>query len=107
MTEYCFVFVTCESLPQAKKMAHAIVDNKLAGCVSLLNNVNSIYRWKGKIEESKEVLLLIKTHKSLFKQLENLVKEIHSYSTPEIVSVQFNEGSIDYLNWLKDSIQNI
>lgn len=102
---FYLVLVTCESIAQAEKISNVLIEKRLAGCVSMVDNVSSIYRWEGKIEKSKEVLLLIKTHKSHFKELEIVVKENHSYANPEIVGISFDNASSEYLEWLKKEVE--
>jgi periplasmic divalent cation tolerance protein len=78
------------------------VDERLAACVNRLGPVQSVYRWEGKIEQSEEQLLIIKTERRLFAALEKRVRELHSYSVPEIVALPIIDGSQDYLRWLGD-----
>lgn len=96
------VFITASGEEEAAKIAHALVEARLAGCVNIVKNIRSIYRWEGKIEDEKEVLMIAKTGKEHFKSLEGKVKELHSYMVPEVIAVQIAEGSPDYLQWLKD-----
>jgi periplasmic divalent cation tolerance protein len=96
------VFITAPKEQEAAKIAHALVEARLAGCVNILKNIRSIYRWEGKTEDEKEVLMIAKTQKRLFRSLQQKVKELHSYSVPEVIAVPVTEGSADYLKWLKD-----
>jgi periplasmic divalent cation tolerance protein len=96
------VFITASKEEEAAKIAHALVEAKLAGCVNILKNIRSIYRWEDKIEDEKEVLMIAKTKQKLFSSLEKKVKELHRYTVPEIIAVPILEGSADYLAWLKD-----
>jgi periplasmic divalent cation tolerance protein len=96
------VFITAPEEDEAAKIAHALVEARLAGCVNIVKNIRSIYRWEGKIEDEKEVLMIAKTEKKYFKSLEQEVKELHSYTVPEVIAVPIAEGSPDYLQWLKD-----
>jgi periplasmic divalent cation tolerance protein len=97
------VFITASKEDEAVTIARAIVEDRLAGCVNIIRNLRSIYRWQGNIEDDKEVLMIAKTKKKLFKALEKKVKELHSYTVPEIVAVPIIAGSKDYLQWLKDA----
>jgi periplasmic divalent cation tolerance protein len=96
------VFITAPDEEEAAKIAYALVEARLAGCVNIVKNIRSIYSWKGKIEDDKEVLMIAKTGKEHFKSLEGKVKELHSYTVPEVIAVPVAEGSADYLKWLKD-----
>ena len=97
------VFITASKEDEAVTIAKALVEEKLAGCVNIIRNLRSIYRWKGNIEDDKEVLMIAKTKKKLFKALEKKVKELHSYSVPEIIAMPITEGSKDYLKWLNNA----
>jgi len=96
------VFITASKEQEAVKIAHALVEARLAGCVNIIKNIRSIYNWKGRIEDEKEFLMIAKTQKRLFKPLQEKVKEIHSYSVPEVIAMPVTEGSADYLTWLKN-----
>jgi len=96
------VFITASKEQEAATIARALVEDRLAGCVNIVKNIRSIYSWEGKIEDEREVLMIAKTKKKLFKPLVKKVKEIHSYSVPEVIAVPVTEGSADYLKWLKN-----
>ena len=101
-SEFIVVLVTCGSEEEAIKIANALVEEHLAACVNLVSPVRSIYRWEGKIWDEKEWLLIIKTPKQRFEELEKKVKSLHSYSVPEIICLPIVEGSSSYLNWLEE-----
>jgi periplasmic divalent cation tolerance protein len=96
------VYITSPNEDEATKIAKAIVIERLAGCVNIVKGIRSIYSWQGKIEDDAEVLMIIKTQRHLFESLKNRVKELHSYTVPEIIALPIIEGSEDYLNWLKE-----
>jgi periplasmic divalent cation tolerance protein len=102
MPEFIVVFVTCGSEEEALKIAHSLVEERVAACVNLVSPVRSIYRWEGKIWDEKEWLLIIKTQKERFEELEKKVKSLHSYSVPEIIGLPITEGSSAYLKWLEE-----
>ena len=93
MTDKIIVFVTCESKEQAETIAQTVVTEKLAACVNILPGIRSCYVWERKLTWSDEVLLLIKTTRGRFDQLQNRVKSLHSYEVPEIVSVTIAPAS--------------
>lgn len=97
------VFITASKEEEAAAIARELVERKLAGCVNILPNIRSIYRWEGAIEDEGEVLMIVKTQRSLFEQLRTKVKEMHSYSVPEIIALPIVEGSPEYLAWLKEA----
>jgi len=101
-SEFIVVLVTCGSEEEALKIANASVEGHLAACVNLISPVRSIYQWEGKIWDEKEWLLVIKTQKQRFEELEKKVRSLHSYSVPEIISLPIVEGSSSYLNWLEE-----
>ncbi len=96
-TQFRLVLVTCPSLPEARKIS-------LAACVNIHSApIESIYRWKGKIETAREHLLLIKTTTRRLKSLEKEVFRLHSYETPEFLVLPISSGSKAYFRWLSDS----
>lgn len=100
--ENIVVFITASSEDEASKIAQTLVEARLAGCVNIVRNIRSIYNWQGKIEDELEVLMIVKTQQSLFDKLSKKVKELHSYTVPEIIAMPIVEGSEDYLKWLKE-----
>lgn len=100
--DYMVVFVTVANEEEAAKIAKAIVEEKLAGCVNIVRNVRSIYFWQGKIEDESEVLMIIKTKAELFDKLSERIKSIHSYTVPEIIGLKIKKGSESYLKWLSE-----
>jgi len=103
MSDPIVVLVTCGSEEEALKIANILVEDRLAACVNLVAPIRSIYRWEGKIWDEKEWLLVIKTQKHRFEELEKKVKSLHSYSVPEIISLSITEGSSAYLNWIREN----
>jgi len=101
MTDATVVFTTCAFEEEALRIARALVEERLAGCVNIVSPVRSIYRWKDEICDEKEWLLIIKTGRERFEELERKIKSLHSYSVPEIICLPIIEGSFDYLEWLE------
>lgn len=100
--ESIVVFITTSSEDEAANIARALVEGRLAACVNIVRNLRSIYSWQGKVEDESEVLMIVKTQKKLFHSLSQKVREMHSYTVPEIIALPIVEGSEDYLKWLKD-----
>jgi periplasmic divalent cation tolerance protein len=100
--EEIVVFITASDEDEAAKIARALVEARLAGCVNIIKDIRSIYSWQDKIEDEKEVLVIAKTQKPLFDSLMKRVKELHSYTVPEIIALPIIQGSEDYLKWLKE-----
>src|SRR5271156_555033 len=106
MTDKIIVLVTCGSRKEARKIARALVGQRLAACVTEIGvPVASTYRWKGKIESAKEFLLLIKTSKKRFAAVHDAVRKLHSYEVPEIIALSITAGSRAYLNWITASVK--
>lgn len=104
MTDKIVVLVTCGSAKEARRIARALVEKRLAACGNILEApVRSIYRWKGKVETAKEYLLLIKTSRRRFKALQDEVKRLHGYDVPEIIALPIASGSPEYLKWISES----
>jgi uncharacterized protein involved in tolerance to divalent cations/ADP-ribose pyrophosphatase YjhB (NUDIX family) len=104
MQEFIVVYVTAGSAEEADRLARSLVDERLAACVNRIKSVQSVYRWQGKVEESEEELLIIKTSRDRFAALEKRVRELHSYSVPEVIALPIIEGSSGYLKWLKEQV---
>ena len=100
--ELIIVLVTCGSEEEALKISRSLVEERLAACVNLISPVRSIYRWEGEIWDEKEWLLMIKTQRKRFKEIEAKVKSLHSYSVPEIIALPIIAGSSSYLAWLAE-----
>ncbi len=99
------IFVSCPDIICAEKIAHTLIQKQLAACVNIMHGMHSIYRWQGKIENSKELLLLIKSKQSRFKDLETEILKIHPYDTAEIIAVESSGVTEKYKDWiLKETI---
>ncbi len=103
MRSELIVFVTAGSGEEASRIAESLVSEHLAACVNIVGGVESVYRWEGKVTRDSEVLLIIKTTDERYEELENRVKQLHSYSTPEVIAYRVERGSADYLSWLRQS----
>jgi len=105
MTDKRIVLSTAGSEEEAHKIARHLVEQELAACVNILPRIESIYRWQGKVETSREWLLLIKTTADRFPAVRDAIRELHSYELPECVAISIEDGSPEYLQWLADSVQ--
>ncbi|HTG87754.1 MAG TPA: divalent-cation tolerance protein CutA [Pyrinomonadaceae bacterium] len=94
------VLMTAANGEEAARLADLLIGAHLAACVQILPEMESVYRWEGKIERQAEILLLAKTTRAKFEELEREVRALHSYETPEIIAVPVVEGSTPYLDWL-------
>ena len=103
--ECVVIFVTCKDGEEAKKISSKLLEEHLAACVNIVNQVQSFFHWEGKVEQADEVLLSIKTRHDLFDAVKHAVKGLHSYDVPEIIAIPIVEGDEDYLKWIKKETQ--
>lgn len=101
---FSIIYITAGDMEEAKKIGRALVDERLAACVNIFP-ITSIFRWKGNIDEAQEFGIIAKTKSEKIKDIEKRVKEIHSYEVPCVVSFRINEGSADFLKWIKESVE--
>lgn len=99
------IFITASNEDEAIRIARSLVEARLAACANIVKNIRSIYMWKGSVQDDTEVLMIVKTRKSLFNAVSAKVRDIHSYEVPEIIALPIIDGSPDYLNWLKESTE--
>jgi periplasmic divalent cation tolerance protein len=103
---FVVVLVTCSSRREAARIANAVVARRLAACVNIVSApVDSVYRWKGKLEKAREFLLLIKTSRRRLAALRREVEKLHSYDAPEFIALPIAAGSPKYLAWLADCLR--
>jgi periplasmic divalent cation tolerance protein len=100
MTDKIIVLTTCDSPDEAARIARHLVEQRVAACVNILPAVRSIYRWKDKLEDSAELLLVIKTRRDLFARLRTEIEKVHTYEVPEVIAMPVVDGSEAYLAWL-------
>ena len=105
MTDARIVLTTAGSPQEAEKIARALVEGRLAACVNIVPQIQSVYRWKDKIEQETEWLLIIKTKTNLFESVADAIKELHSYELPECVMLEVSSGSERYLNWMRENMR--
>ncbi len=99
------VWVTVPSRQEAKTISKTLLKEKRVACVSAIPEVQSTFWWKGKIDTSREVLLILKTTASRYKALEKRIRQLHSYEVPEIVALPIAAANPDYLTWIQKSVQ--
>jgi periplasmic divalent cation tolerance protein len=100
-----FIYMTASSKTEAQKIGKALVESRLAACVNILDNMQSIYRWEEKVQEDAEVVLIAKTTESLVAELIDKVKSLHSYDCPCIVSLSVSDGYRPFLDWVQDEVK--
>jgi periplasmic divalent cation tolerance protein len=105
MTDFIQVFITINDKARAKEIAEVLLDKGLAACVQINGPLTSIYKWEDKLVEDQEWLLIAKSSKVHYSELEKQVKEIHVYEVPEILAVKVENGNEDYLSWLNRELK--
>lgn len=103
MTDKRIVLTTAGSEKEARQIARALVERRLAACVNILPQIESVYRWKGEVDSAREWLLLIKTTAEKCADVRDAILELHSYEVPECIVLQIEDGSPPYLKWLDES----
>jgi periplasmic divalent cation tolerance protein len=99
------VLTTTANAEEAGRLARTLVEERLAGCATLIPGVESVYYWEGRIESATETLLLLKTGPDQLEALEARLHELHSYQTPEFLVLDVESGSEAYLDWLNASLR--
>ncbi|HWF66102.1 MAG TPA: divalent-cation tolerance protein CutA [Acidobacteriaceae bacterium] len=100
MTDARILLTTFDDLEQAKQFARQLVEQRLAACVNLIENVHSTYRWQGKVEAASEILAIIKTTADRIETLKQAIARLHPYQLPELLVLTVSDGSETYLSWL-------
>ena len=104
MADFQIVLSTCGDRETAERIAHRLVEQRLAACVNILPGVQSVYRWQGAVESAAEVLMLIKTKAPLIQEVQSIVASLHSYEVPEFLVLPISGGSDAYMAWLEASL---
>jgi periplasmic divalent cation tolerance protein len=105
MTDKRIVLSTTGSEDEARKIAYHLVEHHLAACVNIVPQIESVYRWQGKVESSQEWLLLIKTNAERFAAVCDAIRQFHSYDLPECIALNIEDGTLEYLQWLESSVR--
>jgi len=100
---YAVIFITCTNKKEAGRIAKALVKNKLAACVNIVDKIESIFWWQGKVDLAGEALLIIKSKREKLTKIIKLVKSMHSYQVPEIIALPIIGGYRPYLEWIDES----
>jgi len=101
---YTVIFITCSGKAEASRIGKALLVKKLAACANIIDRVDSLFWWKGRIDRAKECLLIVKSTREKFAGIAAAVRSLHSYETPEIIALPVCRGSKTYLEWIDDSI---
>ena len=103
--EIILVCINFPNLECARQIGTALIKKQLAACVNIIPKIESIYQWKGEVCVEQEVMVVVKTTASRYKQLESYVVENHPYDVPEVISLPLSQGSEPYLNWVHDQME--
>lgn len=98
------ILITAKDKKEATKIAQGLLGAKLIACANIIDGVQSLFWWQGKIDSSTEVMLVLKTKNDLFKEVSAKVKSLHSYQTPEIIALPIISGNENYLSWIDSSV---
>jgi periplasmic divalent cation tolerance protein len=104
MADKRIVLTTAGSEEEARKIARHLVEHRLAACVNIVPQVNSIYRWRDEVEEAREWLLIAKTTDATFALVRDAISELHSYEVPECICLKIEDGLSSYLQWITESV---
>lgn len=104
MTDKIVVLSTCATEEEAARLAHLLVEARLAACVTMVPAARSVYRWKGAVESAAECLLIIKSSRQLFESLRAALEKAHTYELPEVLALPVVDGSANYLNWIEGQL---
>jgi periplasmic divalent cation tolerance protein len=99
--------MTASNKEEAVKIVRTLLEERLIACANIIDSVSSFFWWKEKIEEEKELLVIMKSHQELFEKLSKRVTELHSYNVPEILALPIAEGSQSYLDWMKACLKPV
>jgi periplasmic divalent cation tolerance protein len=102
MVATSFVYVTAETIAEAKTLARALVSERIAACANIIPAVTSVYWWQGSLQETEEVGLILKTRSECVEQLTERLRALHSYSCPCVVALPIAAGNPDFLKWIED-----
>ncbi len=107
MSEYSVVLITTSSQEEAQKIGRTMVEERLFACVNIVSPIQSIFHWEGKLNDEKEALIIAKTKTGLFSEVVKRVKELHSYTVPEVLFLPILHGSESYLNWVETETKTV
>jgi periplasmic divalent cation tolerance protein len=101
---YSIVYITTSGDLESKKIAKKLLEEKIAACINIIPTVESIYLWKGKIEQDSESIMLVKTKSKMVEEVIKRVEELHSYEIPCVLEITVNKGSKNYIEWMKSEL---
>ena len=105
MNDYIVIFVTTKNKDEAEKISKLLVEEHLIACANIVSPVSSFFHWVGNIEKAEECLIVMKSRRDLFAEIEEHVKRLHSYEVPEVLAFPIVEGSKAYLDWMSNVLK--
>ncbi|MCZ6605633.1 MAG: divalent-cation tolerance protein CutA [Alphaproteobacteria bacterium] len=99
---HSLVYITCDDMPEAQRIAAALIEERLAACANMIEGMTSCYRWQGEIRSDREVVLIAKTKTALVPDLTDRVVALHSYDLPCVVAVAIDGGNPQFLEWISE-----
>ena len=99
------VLITAKDSAEGDSIVKKLVEDRLIACGNIVPGIKSLFWWEGKVDTADEVLLVLKTNKKYFPEIEKTVKSLHSYDVPEIIALPIVEGSPEYLKWIEESVR--
>ncbi len=103
-SEFCIIICNCDTIENSELIASTLINESLAACVSIIPKITSYYMWEGKLTKESEFTLLIKSQNSNFEAIKNKIISLHTYSIPEIISVEISNGNKEYFDWMRNSL---
>jgi periplasmic divalent cation tolerance protein len=107
MPQTIVIFVTASSIEEARKIGQTLVEEKHVACCNIVQSVESIFKWQGKLHVEREALMICKTREDLFDIVEKRIKQLHSYEVPEIIAIPITHGSKGYLDWVTKETETL
>ena len=104
MSRFILILTTVNKEEKAKEIASKLVEERLSACVTVTSPATSFYWWEGKINKEQEYILLIKTKKDMYKKIEERLRELHPYETPEIIVLPIIKGFKEYFSWINEEV---
>jgi periplasmic divalent cation tolerance protein len=105
MGDEIIVLITASSMEEAAAIGTVLVDEHIAACANIVPGVRSLFFWEGKTQDAQETLMIVKSRQPLLDRIISRVKELHSYTVPEVIALPLIGGSPEYLRWLRDSTE--
>ncbi len=99
--EFIVIYCTVPNKKEGKEIAKALIKYKLVACVNIIDKIESVFSWDGQLQEEKEALMIIKTKKELFDNVNKVIQKLHSYNVPEVIAIPIIDADETYLKWIE------